>query len=365
MRLSPRCRAILSGDQAGPRAGLIRSALAVPATLYKPVVGLRNWLYDHGWKKTYQLPVPVICVGNLTVGGTGKTPLVIWLCRLIQRRGLRVAILSRGYRGPTEQGNDETTLLRQALPEVPIVINPDRVQGGRQAVDDHRAQVLVLDDGFQHRRLRRDLDIVLIDCTCPFGYGHLLPRGLLREPPNQLRRADVVILSHCDMISKDELARLEQHIRQYLPPADAEARRPATLLVHSQHQPIGLFGSDGTKYNLSDLQGKRVFAFCGIGNPQAFEDMLRQLGAELKGHYVFGDHYIYDELDAKLLHEWRSEFQADRLVTTEKDWVKLRQIPPLAHIEELCWLKVETRITRGKEELGRRIVEILEGCPRR
>ena len=360
MRLSPKCRAVLSGDAPGFKAALFRCLLAIPAALYKPIIHLRNACYNHGWKKTHQVTVPVICVGNLTVGGTGKTPMVIWICRLIQRRGLKVAVLTRGYKAKKDQDNDETKLIRQALPNVPIVINHDRVAGARQAINEHNARVLVLDDGFQHRRLARDLDIVMIDCTCPFGYDHILPRGLLREPKTQLRRAHLAVLSRCDMIEKDELSQLHAQVEKLLRNTKDKSESFPKVIVHSQHQPVALLGSDGSKHQPVELQGKKVFAFCGIGNPQTFEDTLTELGADVIGHYHFGDHYVYDELDAKLLLDWRSQYQADWLVTSEKDWVKLKEITAIAKIKELFWLKVETRITHGKDELGQNIVKLLE-----
>ena len=360
MRLSQKCRDVLSGQATGCKAALIRFVLAIPAAFYKPIIHIRNASYDHGWKKAYKVSVPVFCVGNLTVGGTGKTPMVIWICRLLRRRGLKVAVLTRGYKAKNDQDNDETALLRQALPDVPIVINPDRVAGARQAIAEHNAKVLVLDDGFQHRRLARDLDIVMIDCTCPFGYDHILPRGLLRESKTQLRRAHVAVLSRCDMIENDELAQLQTQIEQLLQNPKDKSELPPKLIVHSQHQPVALLASNGSKHPPEELQGKKVFAFCGIGNPQAFEDTLTKLGGDLIGHYLFSDHYVYDDLDANLLRDWRSQYNADWLVTTEKDWVKLKDIPPIASIKELFWLKIETRITQGKEELGRTILKILE-----
>jgi len=360
MRLSPKCRAVLSGQEPGVKAALLRCLLTIPAALYKALIHLRNAWYDHGWKKTCKVSVPVICVGNLTVGGTGKTPMVIWICRLLQHRGLKVAVLSRGYKAKDDQENDESALIRQTLPNVPLVINPDRVAGAQEAIEEHNAKVLVLDDGFQHRRLKRDLDIVMIDCTCPFGYDHILPRGLLREPKSQLRRAHIAVLSRCDRINENELSQLQQQVRLLLHGDEQKSQTHEKVIVHCQHQPVALLASDGAKHPPAGLQGKKVFAFCGIGNPQTFEDTVTDLGAEVVGHYIFGDHYVYDELDANLLRDWRSQYHADWLVTTEKDWVKLKPIPAIAKIKELFWLKIETRITRGKEELGRTIVNLLE-----
>ncbi|MBN2375206.1 MAG: tetraacyldisaccharide 4'-kinase, partial [Sedimentisphaerales bacterium] len=175
MRLSPKCKSIISGEAEGVFARVLRMILTVGAWAYSLIIRFRNRLYDMGWLKSYKLPVPVICVGNITTGGTGKTPVVEFLGGYLQKRGVKVALLSRGYQAQSGGDNDEISILRERLAGVTMVIDSDRVRGGRRAIAEHGAEVLLLDDGFQHRRLKRDLDIVLIDCTCPFGYGWLLP----------------------------------------------------------------------------------------------------------------------------------------------------------------------------------------------
>ncbi len=180
---------------------MARWSLRFAAIPYGAVVALRNRGFDRRWLEIEQAGVPVVSVGNLTVGGTGKTPMVEWVARWYRRRGQRVAILSRGYR-QVHGLNDEGRVLEENLPDVPHLQDRDRVRSARIAVEELEAEILVLDDGFQHRRLARDLDLVLIDALEPFGLGHLLPRGLLREPLRSLRRTDMVVLSRADLVER-------------------------------------------------------------------------------------------------------------------------------------------------------------------
>ena len=339
-------------------AALARGLLSGAAVCYGAAVGLRNVLYDRGLLVSGELSVPVICVGNITVGGTGKTPLVIWLCRALQRHGLKVALLSRGYKGDGEQGNDEIRMMREALPEVVILVGADRVANGRRAVAEYQAEVVVLDDGFGHRRLRRDLDVVTVDCTCPFGYGELLPRGLLREPRRQLRRAGAVVLTRSNAIEAAELAPLRIEIETLVGAKgshEANSQTKGRPIVYGEHRPVGLNSGRGEQVELAALRGKKVLAFCGIGNPQAFAGTLERLGAEVVELKCFDDHVEYDEGVFEELAALRDERRAQWLVTTEKDWVKLREFAAAEYTDDLYWLKVEMVLGEGETELRREI----------
>jgi len=316
---------------------------------YGLIVGIRNWMYDRGWLPVSRLPVPVICVGNLTAGGTGKTPMVMVVCRYLQQLGFKVVLLSRGYQGKGRE-NDEIRLLREALPDVPVIMDSDRVRGGRQAIAEHQAEVLVLDDGFQHRRLHRDLDIVLLDCTCPFGYNHLLPRGLLREPLRQLHRADVIVLTRKDQVSQPELQAIREKTEQFLQKPINNKDRNKKFIATSEHKPVKLVSATGEELLVTALQGKRVAAFAGIGNPDSFYRSLRQLGAVVVAEFSYADHHHYTDKDCAYLREAQSREKADWLVTTGKDWVKLRDIPASAKLEKLYWLKIELTLMDGREE---------------
>jgi len=211
-------RNIVSGQARGVGATITRLSLRGLSWPYGAVVRMRNGLYSQEWLTAHTAEVPVISVGNLTAGGTGKTPLVAWLANYLRSKSLRVAVLTRGYKAretvdTARPATDEPAELAAMCPEVPVVIDPDRVAGATKAVRNHGAQVLLLDDGFQHRRLARDLDILTIDATLPFGYDRLLPAGLLREPVAGLARAHAAVLTRCDQATDDERLRIEERLR--------------------------------------------------------------------------------------------------------------------------------------------------------
>jgi tetraacyldisaccharide 4'-kinase len=190
---------LVSGRRRGPAATLLRGGLRLAETPYAMAMSWRNRRYDRGKAVIHRAGVPVVSVGNITLGGTGKTPMVEWIARLYRRHQVRVAIVSRGYRAEEGGRNDEARELEQKLPDVPHIQNADRAAAARVAVEELDMQLIVLDDGFQHRRLARDLDVVLLDALEPFGFEHVFPRGTLREPLSGLRRADLVILSRADV----------------------------------------------------------------------------------------------------------------------------------------------------------------------
>ena len=325
----------------------MRAMLTLLAWLYRLVVAARNRIYDLGWRRAKRVSVPVICVGNITAGGTGKTPMVVWLCRHLQQRGRKVVVLTRGYQRKGSGDNDETQMLRRLLPDVPIVIDANRVRGAHSALAQHQPDAIVLDDGFQHRRLARDLDIVTIDCTCPFGYGHLLPRGLLREPIGALRRAAAVVLTRTDQVSEEKVFTVVQRVQRI---ADSE-----TVIAHSRHVPIGLYDIDERNTPLEKLRGRRVVAFCGVGNPQAFVETLKQLDAKVAATRFFNDHHHYKQCDCASLIKLARKNEADVLLTTEKDWVKLKHTAGARDISTLHWLRIETAINEGGRELGEKL----------
>ena len=256
---------------------LQRAGLRLAAFPYSAAVRVRNLLFHRGWLHSEKVPIPVVSVGNLTVGGTGKTPCVEYVARFYRALELRVAILSRGY------GNDEALVLEENLPDVPHLQGADRVQLAKTAVEELDSEILVLDDGFQHRRLRRDLDLVLIDATAPWGYGYLLPRGLMREPPSSLRRASVIALSRCDQVEGDERRRLKEQIQALAPGVD---------MIETRHQPVELTNGERTA-RLELLRNKPIAAFCGLGNPDAFRRTLTDLGATVVAFRAYPDHHAY------------------------------------------------------------------------
>ena len=344
--LSPRATAdILSGRRRGLAASLLRGMLAAAEPIYGWLVRRRNRRFDSGSLPSLRVAAPVISVGNLTVGGTGKTPLVCWLAEWFQTRGIPVTLISRGYGRSPGQPNDEALELAARLPNVPHLQSADRIAAAQQAISSEARQVLILDDAFQHRRIARDLDIVLLDALEPLGYERLLPRGLLREPVESLSRADVVGLSRADAVSAER----RQEIR-----ARVAAIAPAAPWVELAHRPAALIDRDGRRQPLGQWSGKQVLAFCGIGNPAGFAHSLRQAVLKVAAQREFPDHHRYQASDLAALDEWaKANPLAEAIVCTHKDLVKISRdeiggLPLLA-------LSVEIDILSGREELERRL----------
>lgn len=316
-------RGVMSGSMKGPRAGILRLALSTAEPFYSGIMRLRNRMFEAGWRKSRRLNRPVISIGNLTTGGTGKTPMVLWLAERLRQENRSVAILSRGYRAQSGEVGDELAMLNRALNQTessrPIYLaaNPDRTAAGTLLLREHpEIDVFLLDDAFQHRRLARDLDIVLINACEPFGFGHVLPRGMLREPAAGLKRADAVVLTHSDRVSDGELQRIENKIR---------AINPNVPIYHAMHVAEAVLSSDGEQ-PIESLAGRRLFGFCGIGNPAAFERHLSQGGNRLAGSRRFDDHHAYTPADLDAIEEAAMKVEAELLVTTEKDWVKIESL---------------------------------------
>ena len=291
-------------------------------------------------------------MGNLTVGGTGKTPMVEWVARWYRERAKRVTILSRGYR--QVQGlNDEGRVLEENLPDVPHLQDPDRVRSARIAVEELEAELLVLDDGFQHRRLARDLDVVLLDALEPFGLGRLLPRGLLREPATSLRRADVVVLSRADLISPRRTGGDPRRGRA--------PRRCAELGRGPARSRSSSWTSKVCAQPLDELAGKPVAAFCGIGNPEGFRRTLLPLCGSLLDLRVFPDHHEYDAADVESLSGLGAAIGANLVLTTQKDLVKLRC--PRLGPAPLRALKIGLEIVAGEDVMEDALARLLKAPP--
>jgi tetraacyldisaccharide 4'-kinase len=321
----------------GAAAWLARGGLSAGALAYGAALALRNRGFDRGWLRIQRAAVPVVSVGNLTLGGTGKTPMVEWVARWYRRHGVRAAILSRGY-GQRGGLNDEGRVLEENLPDVPHLQNPDRAKAATVAVRELDAQLIVLDDGFQHRRLARELDIVLLDALDPFGLGRLFPRGLLREPIRSLRRAGVVVLSRADLISADDRARVR---------AQVERHAGALAWVEARHAPLELIDGAGGPSPLDLLTGRRIAAFCGIGNPEGFRRTLLPLCGELAALQVFADHHDYTAADVAGLDRWVTGLGVDLVLTTQKDLVKLRT--SVLGASPLRALRIGLDVTAGRE----------------
>ena len=348
-------RRLVRGDDRGLAPTLARAALAGLAVPFGTAVALRNAAFDHGLCAAQPGGVPVISIGNLTLGGTGKTPLVAWMAREMAARGLPPAIVSRGYGAARGQQSDEAAELSLLLPGVPHVADRDRVAGVRTAAAAGAA-VVILDDGFQHRRLARDLDIVTVDATDPWGGGRLFPRGLLREPITGLTRARVAVLTRATAVDAARRGEIRAE------GARACAGRNAPVWVDAEHRPLVLRSFSGTTRPLDWLAGRAVAAFAGIGNPAAFRESLAPLAAPLRGFRGFPDHHRYSAADLDELGRWAHENRADVVLTTLKDLVKVRR----DHLGAIPVFAVEISLVmldNGLETIGP-LLDALAGRPR-
>ena len=335
--MNDRLRELMSGEWRGPVPAALRAMLRAASVGYDLAVRNRNARFDRG-VGVARATVPVISIGNLTAGGTGKTPVVAFVANYLRARGANVAILSRGYRATdSASGNDEALVLEHLCPGMPHLQRADRVSAAADAVERNAAQALVLDDGFQHRRLARDLDIVLIDATNPFGYWHLLPRGLLREPIESLRRADVVLLTRADAVAASAKAEIIGAIQRVAPHVPiVEVAFPAASLINAS----------GERHPLDDLREMPVLAFCGIGNPAGFAATLANAGLRTAELIPFRDHHHYTPADLERISRRAHARGVGAAVTTLKDLVKIAAdvLPapsgvPLWALETACELR--------------------------
>ena len=366
--------------------------LLIPLSwLYAASVQLRNILYTHGVFKARRLPCRVISVGNIVVGGTGKTPAVIAIAKHLQKEGMRVAILLRGYKrrvrekvtivsdgekvcaSPVESG-DEAYMMAKHLSGVPIIVGKCRYLAGQVALERFKVEVLLLDDGFQHRQLARDVDILTISATHPFGSPEkVLPAGTLREPLTALRRADLILLTHAD--TPDISEPIKKLVEPLAPnaPVLTSIHQPTHLYplavsnqqsaVSNQQEGVGssenIFAENRSpitnNYNLKELKGKRVLAVCGIGNPDAFVATLTRCSVASVALLSFPDHYVYTEADKQQIDTAFQEAAADLIVTTQKDEEKLAccrgEVTSSLQNLPIVVLAVALVITEGDEKL--------------
>ncbi len=340
---------LLSGRRRDPLAMFARCLLAGGEIPYRAVIAVRNRGFDTGRLETVHCGVPVISIGNLTTGGTGKTPLVRYVARKLRELEIRVALVSRGYGATNGAENDEARELAWALPDVPHLQDADRVESARIAVEELESQLILMDDGFQHRRLHRDLDIVVIDATCPFGYDHLLPRGLLREPIQSLRRADVAILSRCDAVPSEQRQAIHARVL---------AVAPELIWAESIHRPSGLLRWPNATGSLQSLRDEPVAVLSAIGNPAAFVHTVKGCGAQVVDVMSLPDHDPYDQHSISRIRDWISGMGGaiSQIVCTHKDLVKL-QTDRLGG-KPLSALLIEIELLGGKQAVDRAITRV-------
>lgn len=311
---------------------VVRPFLVLPGFAYAAAVRLRNHLYDTGRLPSFRLPCLVVSVGNLTVGGTGKTPLTSHLAALLRESGYCTGIVSRGYRrrggrapllvsngrallADARAAGDEPYLIARDHPALPVAVGADRAGTARLLLDAASPEVIVLDDGFQHRRLARDVDLLLVDGRDPWGNGRMLPRGTLREPVASIARASACVLTRSDGTIPAGLA------------AALERYNPGAALFHCRLEPRGFVKADGETIGPASLKGFSAFAFSGIARPERFEDDLRGLGVRISGCRRFPDHHRFRRRDLERIALEARRCLADVVVTTEKDLVRIAAAP--------------------------------------
>jgi tetraacyldisaccharide 4'-kinase len=358
------------GKRRGKRANLLRGFLFALSKLFIGIVAARRFLYQYRIFRDHTLGCLVVSVGNLTVGGTGKTPVVEKFARALAHKGRKVAILSRGYKSvprpfwqrvllwitryekripprvvsdghnlllDSEQAGDEPYMLASNLPEVIVLVDKDRVKSGRYAIEKFKADTLILDDGFQHWSLKSRLNLVLVDRTYPFGNQHLLPRGTLREAPSALRRASHVFITKSNGAGSAELRR---EIKEWNPNAQ---------IIECTHHPLYLQNVfTGERKPLEFLKALKIAALSGIAMPDGFEQGLEKLGAVLVHTKQYADHHRYSQQEILNMINRSKRRGAQAIITTEKDAVRF---PKLDRVDvPIYFLRVEIKIIEGAKD---------------
>lgn len=326
---------VIKEERGGTLAWLVGLLLVPLAWLYS--LGLKLFLlpYRLGIRAQAHLPAPVISIGNLSVGGTGKTPMTQLICEMLQDHGLKPCVLSRGYRGEHEhdcavvsdgrkveltaiQAGDEAHLLANTLQGIPVLVGKDRRESGALGMERFHPDIFVLDDGMQFYQLHRDLDIALVNATRPFENGWTFPRGLLREPPSHIRRAQIIVVTNSEKAPEEELHRLQVKLKRLA---------PRSMVYSARYEPDRLISLDRKSELTPDwLEGRRVATFCALGNPSGFEDQIERAGAHIEYSLRLGDHQTATMADINTLIDGAQRCGAEAIIVSEKDAVKL---PPL------------------------------------
>ena len=330
---------------AGKWVFLLRPFLSLGAFIYRIGLSVHRSLYQFGILKQRSFELPVISVGNVVWGGAGKTPLVEHIARFYLNRAKTPLILARGY------GEDESKELARKLPEAKFGIGKDRFAAGREALHSGPADVIVLDDGFQHWPLARNLDIVVINVLNPFGNSSLIPRGILREPIASLKRASMIVLNDVNLKPRQELDQLKKTIRQIV--------GSEIPFVEAYHEPLYFYRPYSRERLAPErLEGERVTSFSGIGMPRSFQMLLNQIGLRTARNFEFCDHHMYTEQELKEIRAMKELSESEEIVTTEKDFFRCEEL--MNKIFRPLVLKVRLRFTGGEDVLARKLDELVQ-----
>lgn len=368
---------------------ILKGFLYVLSLIFGGIVRLRLWLYSRAIFPTKSVPRPVVSVGNISLGGTGKTPLVALIAAELKAQHRNVVILNRGYEAPlhyrfrkvernpthpllggrlwdkvpTRIGvselsmndcdkRDEARMLKQALPDVPVLVGANRFKNAQSYCKDYPVDIFILDDGFQHFPLKRDWNIVTIDAAHPWGNGCLIPRGFLREPLSALKRGDVFVLTKCDA-GRAHVSAIRSILKKFA------GDKPVYETVHAPHGFVNL--RTGREYPKTAFAGGRVCSFCGIGDPGSFERTLKDLSVDVIKNFFFIDHHIYHRDDLEAIEKFRRKNHISVIVTTQKDAVKLDEFLSIFPTDvEVVALKIGIEFLNEKDEFFGRILHLLQ-----
>ncbi len=316
----------------------VRIIASILSFFYFFIINFRNWLYDHKILKEATLPCPVISVGNITVGGTGKTPCVIMLAQMLQENGFKPAVISRGYGGrninpanivsdghkillDSEIAGDEPSVIARVLKGIPVITGTKRIVAGQTAIDQFGVNVLICDDAMQHRQIFRDINLVLLDSQNLQGSNHILPLGRLREPLKEIGRASAVVFTRAN-----EAQQTNNKIEKLI-------QTENITVFRSIHKPKDIIMGDYSAQRLvSILAGKKVCAFCGIANPNSFKKALLSAGAQVLSFDIFPDHHRYSKSELEKIKDRFIDCRADFLISTQKDGARLQKFPEFLKI---------------------------------
>ncbi|MFH0840347.1 MAG: tetraacyldisaccharide 4'-kinase [Candidatus Omnitrophota bacterium] len=341
---------VMKGERKTPDACVVVIILSLFSLLYAIVLKCISFLYRVGILPCRKVSAKVISVGNITLGGTGKTPFTIMLAESAKAMGRNVAVLIRGY------GEDESHLLKTRLGGIPVIVGADRYKSAKRAISKFGSDCIILDDGFQHRRLKRDLNIVLIDATSPFGNMKLFPAGILREELSRLKEADIAVLTKADMGAGNKPAIY----------VELKKIKDDIAAVESFYKPAGLKRVSGEIVPPDYIKGRRVALLAAIANPGYFEWMIKNLGADIVESFYYADHHLYSKKDADSVIEKCAREGIDTVITTEKDVMRSKNngtdgLSGLIRASgggkkvDLLSLLIETTVTRNKEEIVARL----------
>lgn len=325
---------IMKDERRSPDGYIVGALLSIASAVYLVLLKCIYFLYKNKILRAHKARAKVISIGNITLGGTGKTPFVISLAENIRAMGRRPAVLTRGY------GGDESQLLKERLRDIPVLVGRDRVKNANKAQNELGSDSLILDDGFQHYRIERDINIVLIDATSPFGNERLFPRGILREPLTRLRDADIAILTKSDM-GRNNIGYIRSVLKEF---------NGGIEIAESFYQPIGFrkIFSEGLA-PLSYIAKKKVALLAGIANPDYFDWMMGNLDADIVERFYYADHYPYREKEIGSAAKKCLGRGTKLLITTEKDAVRLKRLKSLPAEVDIFALRIDFRIKSNEK----------------